>query len=97
MNSANYKTVRSALDCRPRYGWAVDKELTLLRIHFGFYLQLTRGGKNSSLDLEQYLLRKQKNQRQDNYKGSALRLRGILAADFARQLSQIKRIEPIVA
>jgi hypothetical protein len=31
------KTVRCALDCRPRYSWAVDKELTLLRIHFGFF------------------------------------------------------------
>ena len=25
MNSANYKTVRSALDCLPRYGLRVDK------------------------------------------------------------------------
>jgi hypothetical protein len=35
MNSARF--ARFAVDCRPRYGWAVDKELTLLRIHFGFY------------------------------------------------------------
>ena len=27
MNSANYKTVRSALDCLPRCGLRVDKEL----------------------------------------------------------------------
>jgi hypothetical protein len=48
MNSARF--ARCAVDCRPRSGYAVDKELTLLRIHFGFYfLQLTRRGKCSSV------------------------------------------------
>jgi hypothetical protein len=45
MNSARF--ARCAVDCRPRSGWAVDKELTLLRIHSGFFFTIDEERKMS--------------------------------------------------
>ena len=45
MNSANYKTVRSALDCLPRYGFKSQQELlTQLRKRSAFKQNNTKTG-----------------------------------------------------
>lgn len=62
MNSARF--ARFAVDYRPRFGWTVDKELKLLRIHLDSFLTTYKERQNVAASTSDNLQKKSENQAQ---------------------------------